>query len=298
MDKFNILKIDLKTEEETRGSKSKYWSLVNDKSALIKINNYYKGKDTRSWNVSEKLYSEISKYLGFSCVNIDFIQNENNLYGIASYDYKNNKMYNILSGDELFFSVFHRMPKKSGDKEKKIIKEEYTYSNILKILEHYSVDINLVRDFNRIMIIDALTGECDRHYENWGIYLYNSEYKLLPAYDNSTCLLHLYREEEKIERDKMCETKLLDYSKKSRCKISVGGKIYSHFDFIDYLLNNSNEEQKECLIKDIKKLINLTDEYINDLVNKVPDCLCTKEHKLLIIKYIIIRRDILLSKVV
>lgn len=180
---------------------------------------------------------------------------------------------------------------------KNISKEDYTYNNIIKILLHYNEEGNLLRKFNSIMVIDALFGEGDRHYENWGIYKdINNNYELLPMYDNSSCLLHLLRDNVSLER--FDESKMDIYVRKSKCRISIDGKIYFHFDFIKYLLDNLPEYFKENLITDIKNLNNLEDKYIDELILKIPNEVCNERHKKLISKFIKLRRDILLSMVV
>lgn len=300
MAKFKIYTVRNKIDDETKGSKPKFWATLNLRNALIKIN-LYKDKneqDLRSWNVSEKLYSEFSKYLKFSCVETDLIITEEGKYGIASYDYKKKDM-NILSGDNLFISVFQRLPQKKISKnnnEAKILPEDYNYDNIANILLYYSPNGLLLREFNKIIIMDALTGEADRHYENWGICHIKNEYHLLPSFDNSCCLLHVFRDEKAIE-SKLKNKTIEDYSLSSPCKISIKGLSCTHFEFIDYLIENLPNEIKEEFIKDIRKLKKINNKYIKDTVNKIPEELCSRKHKDLVIEYVICRRDILLSKV-
>lgn len=294
--KYNIYNIDsTNAVRDNKGTKEKYWSKIKEENVLIKINKYVSDKDVRSHNVSEKIYSELAKCLNFSCVKTDFIIDNNLKNGIASYDYK--KLENdmlIISGDDLFLSAFGRLASKSKEN---IIKEDYTYDNICKILFHFDNTQTLLADFNSIMVMDALTGESDRHYENWGIYTTNkSDYKLLPSYDNSSCLLHQFREKQILERTLSAQT-LESYIYKSKCKISIDGKIYNHFDFIKYLLDNLPLELKRKLVNDIKKLHLLTDEKIKVIVSSVPEQFSSEEHKELIIKYIILRKNILLGMV-
>lgn len=291
---FPIYKIDTDKTIESKGTKEKYWVSLNGQKALIKINRYENNNDVRSYNVSEKIFSEIAKILKFSCVDTDFIVDENKHYGIASFDYKTNNDNIILSGDDLFFSALNRFPTKNA--KNNIVPEDYTYENIVKILSHYDNSYELQKKFNKIMIMDALTGEQDRHYENWGICLSNGKYELLPMYDNSCCLLYQFRDNNIRERE-MNKKDIKEYSFNSKCKVSVEGKLYKHFDFVDYLIDALSPDLKNSLINDIKKLSILTDERVKNIVMQVPDELCDEQQKNLILKYIIVRRDILLSKV-
>lgn len=295
---YSIYNIDSENKiDENKGTKEKYWFTLNNRKALIKINKYDSNKETRSYNVSEKICSEIAHFLGFSCVDTDFIV-DGKCYGIASYDYKeiDDNMF-IISGDDLFLSAFGRKSNKKNDKN--ITEEDYSYNNIIKILLHFDSSGRLLEKFNSIMVMDALTGESDRHFENWGIYyLENGDYNLLPMYDNSSCLLHQFRDNEILERT-MSKKNLESYirSAKAKCKISIEGKLYNHFDFIDYLLNKLPNNLKETLIKDIKRLELLKNSKIHEIVDEVPECFCSRNHKDLIIEYIMLRRDILLERV-
>ena len=90
---------------------------------------------------------------------------------------------------------------------------------------------------------------------------------------------------------------LRDYAQNSKCKISIEGKIYNHFSFVEYLLCNLPTALQKSLQENICKLNLLTDSKIMEIVNSVPDCLASKMHKKCIIDYIILRRDILLGLV-
>ena len=301
MTKYRIIKIDSSDgiTLENQGSKRKYW--LPKMKALIKLNGYYEekeknyvdwSKEIRSWNVSEKIFSEIAHHLGFMCVKTDFVVDEKGIYGIASYDFrKDGELY--ISGDDLYIASPISLPKKT---EKRSIDANYHYEDIVKMLLFYSNNLKLITDFNKIIIMDALTGESDRHYENWGIRFSNNEYTLLPMYDNSSCLLNKFREEA-VMKSILDETSIEDYAKRSKSKIKINNKKVRHYDFIKQLLISLPPFPKFILIEDIKKLENLSDVVIENIVNKVPEKLCSDRHKELIIEYIKIRKRHLLSLV-
>ena len=60
---------------------------------------------------------------------------------------------------------------------------------------------------------------------------------------------------------------------------------------IEYL----NENYHDTVQKEIENLNKLTDDIIEEIVNKIPDNLLTKMHKEYIIAYLKKRRDILLN---
>ena len=199
--------------------------------------------------------------------------------------------------EEEFLAWRHGPVLQKGDN---ISSTDYTYDNIVKILFYYDQKGDLLKKFNSMLVLDALFGEGDRHHENWGLYKdesTNEKYDFLPIYDNSSCLLHQLREEQILKKFILSKD-MQSYVKKSKSKITIGGKKYTHFEFIDYLLENLPNEFKNDLQKNIENLNKLTDDYIYKLINRIPCDVCSMEHKNLIIQYIIIRRDLLLSKVV
>lgn len=283
---------------ENLGTKKKSFEYISGKNALVKMNVYKKkengsfdvNKEMNSQNVSEKIFSEIALFLGFSCVNIDFVVDSNSFNWLASYDF-NKPGVNTFSGKALY--TIHK-PEIIKRDLKHGIDNDYHYEDILNILYRYSSNsYKLIRDFNKMMIMDVLTGESDRHYENWGIAKDNNEYFLLPMYDNSACLLHSARNEQSLQKIKRKDFE--NYCRKSVSKIMINNKKTTHFDFLIILLNSFDGPEQQDLIFDIKHLTKLTDKVIQDIVNKVPDVFCTKEHKKYIIKYIIIRRDYILK---
>lgn len=318
-----------KENVENQGSKIKSWGSINKKKALIKLNGYevktccktqeiktntrccespviytatyIKTKETNSYNVSEKIYSEIAKILQFSCVEIDFVQDENGFNWLASYDYKTNtgdkNITDINSGKDLYFA----MNLQNVSQETKNIDKNYFYEDIFEILLYYDYQSNykLIKDFNKMVILDALTGETDRHFENWGIYLDKREYHLLPFFDNSSCLLHPFPR-TKFATNLMNKTvkEFKDYCLNSNSKIKYkSNRNAKHFDLITFLLNTLEEELKEDLIFNIKQLEKINKEVLKNIIHRIPEKLCSMNQKKMIIKYILIRKRIMLEMV-
>lgn len=281
------------------GTKIKSWENLSGKSALVKMNQYEEIGNTgtfdvdaekNSYNVSEKIFSEIALFLGFNCVKIDFIVDSQGFNWLASYDY-NRKGVPTFSGKALYTNTKPELMNRNSSRG---IDKNYHYEDILKILYRYGGNsYKLIREFNKMMIMDALTGESDRHYENWGIAEENNTFSLLPMYDNSACLLHFARNEISLNYLKRKEFE--NFSKKSYSKIMINNKKTSHFDFLKILLTSFDDSELLFLKNDIEKLHKLTNEKIYEIVNKVPDCFCTLEHKKLITEYILIRRNHILT---
>lgn len=173
MTKFQIIKVNtLNADDEPRGTKIKGWVSVSGRLGLVKINKYAPddegGAEIRSWAVSEKLFSEIATFLGFSCVKTDFIINEEDKYGIVSYDYRIKGAHEI-TGNDIYKRTPIPLPTTRIKNNREDIDKNYNYEDIVEILNFYSNDSSLIIKFNKIMLMDALTGESDRHYNNWSI---------------------------------------------------------------------------------------------------------------------------------
>ena len=282
MEKYDIKKIGIDFNFSdllfnTKGSRIKKIALDKDgEKAFFK----YEGNGyIVSEACSEKMSYEIAKVLGYKCAKIELAYDKNDTLGILNYLFLDvNKMEHIDAVAYL----------KKGDRKRA---EFYTISNIKATLDN--LDTSLFNDFIKIMIFDCLVGEQDRHEENWGITIYNKKYKLSPLYDNGCNLLRNFKD-EKYANDYYNGIKSFDsYIKKSKSLIYKEDhkKQYKHFELIDYL----NENYHDIVQKEILNLKKLTDNKINNIINMIPDHLLTDKHKEYIIKYLIKRRDILLS---
>ena len=126
-----------------------------------------------------------------------------------------------------------------------------------------------------------------------GITERDGKYYISPLYDNGDSLL---REFKNIENAKKYYSKQKDfdaYIYRSKTIIFKEDNInkYKHFELIKYLYDN----YPQYVTSELNNLEKLTNEIIDEIVNKIPDDLLTIEHKNYIIMYLIKRRDILLS---
>lgn len=262
----------------TKGSRTKKLviNITNKERAWFK----YQGQ---GYNVSEacseKMSYEIAKVLGYNCAKIELAKDENNQIGILNYlfvDVDKNTHMDAIS---------------YLNKQEKERPYFYTISNIKKTLDN--IDDKLFTGFIRLMVFDALIGETDRHEENWGIEITENGYCFSPLYDNGCNLLREFRNEENALPFYNGIKNFDAYIFKSKTYIykEDNKHRFKHFELINYL----NEKYHDILTKEINNLNKLTDDIIEDIVNKVPDELLTDNHKRYIIYYLKKRRNILLS---
>lgn len=267
----------LETNYNTKGSRVKKIIVDNHgKKAFFK----YEGKNYLvSEACSEKMSYEIAKVLGYKCAKIELAKdNEGNL-GVLNYlfiDIGNTEHIDAIS----YLNINYNERK-----------EFYTISNIKKTLDE--LDKKLFRDFIKIMIFDALVGEQDRHEENWGIQRIGKEYQMSPLYDNGCNLLREFKDYNLAKQYYSKQKDFNAYIERSKTIIykEDNKTKYKHFELIEFLNKNyHNEVQNE-----ISNLNKLTDKEINNIVERMPDELLTKQHKEYIIDYLKKRRDRLLN---
>lgn len=282
MNKYDIKNVNvdfkfIQNEPIVKGSRRKILAINNDNE--IAMFKYEREDYICSEACSEKLAYEIAKVLGYKCAKIDLAIDENNQIGVLNY-YFSNKFTSPHTDIVAFLN------KNQNERS-----NYYTISNIKYVLDE--INNNLFRDFVKIMVFDSLIGEQDRHEENWGITEKQGNYLISPLYDNGDSLL---REFKNIENAEKYYNKIKDFDAYiNRSKTIIykedNNKQYKHFELIKYLYDN----YPQYVVPEINNLIKLTDEVIEELVNKIPDELLTKEHKEYIIMYLKKRRDILLN---
>lgn len=227
---------------------------------------------------SEKLSCEIAKVIEYNCAHIELAIDENDKLGILDYVFVNR--YEEEHIDAISYI------KKNNEIRPKF----YTLENIKQCLD--ALDTDLFYQFLKIMIFDALIGEQDRHEENWGVTRKSGTYKISPLYDNGCSLLREFYDEKNAKKYYDGIKNFDNYIKRSRTIIyKQDGTKYKHFELIEELYKKYPVQIK----REIENLEKLTDSKIENIVNKIPNNIITEKHKEYIIKYIKIRKEILLD---
>lgn len=282
MGKYPIKKIGhdfnfIQNEPIVRGTRRKM--LAVDKNLKMAMFKYENDDYNCSEACSEKLAYEIAKVLGYDCAKIELAVDHENKIGVLNYYFSDR------------FDAPHTDIVAYLNKDAKERNNFYTISNIKSVLDDINTD--LFKDFIKIMVFDALIGEQDRHEENWGITEKNGKSFISPLYDNGDSLLREFKNPQNAQKYYDGFKDFNAYINRSRTIIYKDDNKtkYKHFELIKYLYKNYSQ----YVIPEINNLNKLTDDIINDLVNRIPDELLTTEHKKYIIMYLIKRRDILLN---
>lgn len=255
--------------------KKQVYDIKSNRRAIFKYENY---ECTEA--CSEKMSYEIAKLLGYKCAKIELARDENGVIGILNYlftDTKNSEHIDAVS----YINT-----------ENEDRKKFYTIENIENCLN--KLDKKLFNDFLKIMVFDAFVGETDRHEENWGITIKEGKHKISPLYDNGCNLLRTFKNEKELEKYTERGNKNFNafiHRSKTYIYNSENGKRYTHFELLEKLKENHEKELK----KEIKKLEKISRKDIEKIVNKIPNELMTDLHKEYVIKYLVIRKEIMLK---
>lgn len=172
------------------GAERKKGILINKKPYIIK---YQK-------NSPEGLkYNHVSEYIGSSIFEMLGISVQKTNLGTC--DGKQIVLIEDFLNDEELFVPFNGVGDSSLEQSKE--RYQYSYSDIMDMLNDNMKLTNVRETIERfwdIYIIDALTGNFDRHGSNWGFIKKENKYRIAPVFDNGSCLFPSLNTDEKIMR--------------------------------------------------------------------------------------------------
>jgi len=124
-------------------------------------------------------------------------------------------------------------------------------------------DVNdTISGFWNVYIVDALTGNFDRHGNNWGFIKKNGKYRLSPVFDNGSCLYPQITDEDYMQRiiqsEELTNERIFRFP---TSQIKLGESKSSYHDIINSL---KFEECNNALLRvfpniDMNRIIDLID---------------------------------------
>lgn len=180
-------------------------------------------------------YNHISEYVGSQIFSICGMDVQKTCLG--TYNGENVVACKVFTGDGESFVPFNDVGESSLDTDRE--HHQYSYDDIMTMLDANrkltSVE-KTIELFWNTFIIDALTGNFDRHGGNWGFIKEDGRYRASPVFDNGSCLYPMMNDENEMEKiirsEEMTDDRIFRYP---TSQIKLNGRKSSYFDVISSL---------------------------------------------------------------
>ena len=247
-------------------------------------------------SITEQLFTELGKLYRLNIAESKLAMASDQLRFLSKYFLKKNDR--LVHGAEIYasylnddLSFVHQI------EEKDMSRDFFTVSFTIEALKHaYPKNHeDITCDFLKMLTFDAITGNNDRHFYNWGVIEnIKGAYppKFSPIFDTARGLFWNYPE-EKIREIILSGNKsshIRKYSKNSSPKIGIENeKNINHFKLIQILANKENffrdcinEIVDAALSANEEKLFNEKFRYLisHDRVELIQECLSYRKSKL------------------
>lgn len=197
---------------EEMGGKTKFWYSKPDDNTnwLFK---YPRPNTGEHW--AEKIASEIASVMGITHAKVELAQFQGERGSVAESFARGGRA--LFHGNELLEITIE-----AYDPKAKFHHSHHTLKNIWlaleRIFEQPEAAEKAKRLFAEYLVLDAITGNTDRHYENWGLLRQQVENRwrgfLSPSFDHASSLGRELRDER---RDRlMAENRIGDYAERGR----------------------------------------------------------------------------------
>lgn len=193
---------------------------------------------TETW--SEIIVYEVGKLLGFNVLEYNFAL----MNGRAGCISKNmvNPDETLVEGDSILVGYDN-----SYSPEDKSMYNKYTFSFVMSALEYCDLK-EYQADFIKMLVLDAVFGNSDRHQSNWGFIEHfvlddrkiKVEKRFSPIYDSGCCLGREFSEEQ-ILTYLSDHNKFTKYIRKGVAELRTDDnpdKKKSHYDLLSFILKH------------------------------------------------------------
>lgn len=236
----------------------------------------YIAKTAEKWypveSVIEYLINRIGQVLGLNMNEVELVRGNGQIRFLSKYFLESNEK--LIHGAEVCGEHL-------GDKDfaneiandKKNARELFTFEFIVEAVESVFPHCyeSILLDLVKLIIFDALTGNNDRHFYNWGIIgntkKTKTKLRLSPIYDSARGLTWNISDDEIKRWSKLdpSNKKIENYINSASPRISYqGNDKANHFDLVNFIIGTNIEY---CLAA--KELVSISNEKkIIELINK------------------------------
>jgi len=224
------------------GSEEKFGIVIDHVDCIVKF---------RKPSETGLMFNHVCEHLGSSIFRMLGIEAQNTVLG--TYAGRDIVLMEDFVGNGSMYVPFNEVGDSSLENDKETY--QYSYEDIMRMLYENTKLTNVqetVSTFWEMYIIDAMTGNFDRHGANWGFIKRANRYTIAPIFDNGSCLF------PRINTDEKCQTILNDEIEMEKrifrfptSQIKLNGAKSSYFDVINCLAYPECNEALEYVIKRI-----------------------------------------------
>ncbi|WP_281388010.1 HipA domain-containing protein [Puniceicoccus vermicola] len=197
-------------------------------------------------SIMEHFFTRLGQSLGFRMADSKLINAHGQIRFCSRYFLRNGE--SLIHGAELFWGYLEDQELvqriEAEDESRNLFTFQFVQDSILKRYPTQSFEI--LWDFVRMILFDAIVGNNDRHFYNWGVIEHPEEKiepRFSPIYDTARGLFWNSREiqlKKYLEEKGSYRRKLEQYVERSRPKIGwEGEKNLNHFQLWQNLVSSS-----------------------------------------------------------
>lgn len=219
-------------------------------------------------SITEQFMTRVGQELGFRVADSKLMLAKGQLRFLSKY-FLNAEDEQLVHGSEIFSAHFEDedFVQQVDDADK--TKELFTFQSIEDAITDVYPDSseNILTDFVKMLFFDAIVGNNDRHFENWGVIesiKEDAEPRFSPIYDTARGLFWNYPESN-LDAYLEHESKLESYINGSMPTTGWDKKgELNHFGLLEQVIYNSSEYCDFILTFDFNKAISDIEEVLND----------------------------------
>ena len=250
-------------------------------------------------SINEYLFNQIGEVLGLKMASSQLIMAGNQLRFLSKYFL--NKHESLEHGAQIFAGYIADKQWVENIEQQGLARKFFTFQFAETAIKHMFPKESeiILLDFIKMLIFDALTGNNDRHFYNWGVIKHIESKKkpiFAPIYDSARGLFWNDSEAKLMkwnEQPKLLDDKIKKYTEGSKPKIGWEGMDdLNHFDLINKIFSVDLGYKEVCaqLINqnNLDKIIKLLDNsfskfYSSYRLELIKKCLIYRFNRLMII---------------
>ncbi len=205
-------------------------------------------------SINEYLFNQIGEALGLKMAASKLMMAGNQLRFLSRYFLKTDE--SLEHGAQIFAGYVADLQMVESIEEQGLARKFFTFDFAEKAIRHMfpQESEQILKGFVKMLVFDALTGNNDRHFYNWGVITHIGRKKtpiFAPVYDSARGLFWNDAESKLLkwwEQPKPIDDKIRKYAEQSKPKIGWEGlDDLNHFDLISKIFLRNPSYTAVCI---------------------------------------------------